>query len=113
MSVPPSKKTVEAIIIVFFRPMRSAKGKAISAPKKHPACSLSVLHDTKVDSIETDLKCGDDVALYCVTVAFGDIIHAKVANEGSESHSPADDGCVIAHYSRVRCLHPHYFTETY
>ena len=38
MSVPPSKKTDEAIIIVLFRPIFSAKGKANKAPKKHPAC---------------------------------------------------------------------------
>jgi hypothetical protein len=37
INVPPIRKTDEAIIIVFFRPIFSANGKAKSAPKKQPA----------------------------------------------------------------------------
>ena len=68
---------------------------------------------TRASGTETDLKCGDDIALNCVAVALCDVIHAEVTNEGGESHSPTDDGCVISHYSCVRFPHPNHFTETY
>jgi hypothetical protein len=42
MRVPPRRKTEEAMIIVFLRPILSAKGKANKAPKKQPAYTRSV-----------------------------------------------------------------------
>lgn len=46
----------------------------------------------------TCLESRYDVALYCVAIALGDIVHAEIANERVQCHRAADDGRIIAHY---------------
>jgi hypothetical protein len=92
------------MIIVFLRPIFSAKGKAKSAPKKQPAYSTSDF-ELIIAFHVADLESGDDVALSRIALSLGHTTHVEVTLKRSERHGTTNHCGIITHYQSVNlCL---------